>query len=147
MSLFGSDNNRNVTTEQQKLDDRCLKEAQDLGIIGNNGALNEEFMLYDLDAILSTEPVQEGLQQKIIRVKKTKAQQLNRLVKRQVLVIADIKKDPNFAKWRKFTDLAHKYRDMLNKKYVNKAKMDVRKIISGAKSAAMGKTATDINKK
>ena len=143
MSIFGSDT-LGSQTEQQQLDAKCIAEAKDLGILKNDGSLHEDFVIYDVDAVL---PMTEGLQNKIVRVKRTKAQQMNRLVKRQVLTIASLKNDPNFAKWRKFMDLARKYRMQMNKKYQQKAKMDVRKIISGARNAALGKAAIDLDKK
>jgi predicted nuclease of predicted toxin-antitoxin system len=143
MSIFGIDTN--VVSEQSKLDAKCLADAKDLGIVKQNGALHENFMIFDLDMVLP-EPLHEApIRTKIVRIKRTKNQQMNRLVKRQVLNIAAEKKDPNFQKWRKFTDLARKYRQMMNKKYLVRATMDVRKVISGARTAAMGKQAVDLH--
>ena len=106
------------------------------------GILSENFMIYDLDVVL---PVNEALQTKILRIKRTKNQQMERLVKRQILNIASEKSDPNFQKWRKFMDLARKYRQVMNKKYQTRATMDVRKVVNGARSAAMGKQAVDMH--
>lgn len=140
MSIFGTDTT--VVSEQSKLDAKCLADAKDLNIVKTNGTLHENFMIYDLDVIL---PVNEALQTKIIRIKKTRNQQMERLVKRQILNIASEKKDPNFEKWRKFMDLARKYRQIMNKKYTSRATMDVRKVVNGARSAAMGKQAVDLH--
>ena len=154
MGIFSTSTDT-VLSEQANIDNQCIANAKDLGILKPNGALEEEFMIYDMDAILpmteaeATNPGQPkriNLGTKIIRVKRTKAQQMNRLVKRQVLTIASVKNDPAFAKWRKFMDLARKYRQQMNKKYQSRAVSDVRKIISGARVAAVGKQATDIQK-
>ena len=154
MGIF-SINTDSVLSEQAAIDNQLLANAKDLGIVKPNGALEEDFMIYDMDAILpmneaeATNPGQPkrlNINTKILRIKRTKAQQMNRLVKRQVLSIASVKNDPAFQKWRKFMDLARKYRQQMNKKYQSRAVSDVRKIISGARSAALGKQATDIQR-
>ena len=138
MSIFGSDTTR--VSKKRKLNAKCLAEAKDLGIVRKTGTLNEAYLVYDLNVLY---PVRESETENIV-VKRNRSLQMDRLVKRQVLNIASDADDVDFIKWRKYMDLARKYRENLDKKYKEHAVLDVKEVITSARNNIMGRQASDM---
>lgn len=120
----------------------CESDEEFTDLLESAGA---EMALY---GVISDADIAQEVVKKIV-VDDWKAANFNRICRRTAIRLAMINNDPLYTKYRKYRDLLISVRDQIYKKYMNKAKIETKKIIKNARNKASnmnsdaGKSITD----
>jgi len=104
----------------EKLDSEILAEAIDLELLEENGQIVNEARR---KANWSTE---------VKKIKVTKEQKLNKLIKRTALLMAKEVSDSDYKRWKKIREQANTLRAIIEKKFASKAKAKAKAIITNS---------------